>query len=42
MKIRCTDCQIELRYREMSLCNAINQDYTEHVQLCSDCIQNYI
>jgi len=37
MKIRCTKCSIELRYREMALCAEINDDYGTDIQLCTDC-----
>ena len=38
MKIRCTHCQVELRYREMSVCRGLYADYGIEVQMCSDCI----
>jgi len=41
MKPRCSECEIVLRFREMIVCNAINEglNKNEYIQMCSDCLQ---
>jgi hypothetical protein len=39
MKIRCSHCDIPLRYREMSFCRGMYEDYGIEIQMCSDCVR---
>ena len=38
MKVRCEQCKVILRDREIILCQDLIDSYGEHIQKCSDCM----